>query len=82
MRCYFHFVNGNETVRYDRGVEVSDIVAVQHLAQHAIHELRAEADRVNEEWRGWRLNVVDLSGGVLLSISLDLPLRYELVQAQ
>ncbi len=75
MRCYFHFVNGNETVRYDRGVEVSDIVAVQYLAQHAIQEVRAEADRVNEEWRGWRLNVVDPSGSVLLSISLDLSLQ-------
>lgn len=82
MRCYFHFVNGNETVSYDTGVEVSDILAVQHLAQHAIHELRAEADRVNEEWRGWRLNVVDPSGGVLLSISLDLPLPYEPILAQ
>lgn len=82
MRCYFHLVNGQETIPYDIGVEVSDITAVHHLARHAIHELRAEADRVDEEWQGWRLNVVDPSGGVLLSISLDLPLQYEPIQAQ
>ena len=82
MHCYFHLVNGHETVRHDTGVEVSDIRAVQYLAQHAIHELRAEADRVNEEWRGWRLNVVDPSGSVLLSVSLDLPPQHEAILAQ
>jgi hypothetical protein len=77
MHCYFHLVNGDETVQHDTGVEVADILAVQHIAHRAIDELRAGADRVNEEWRGWRLNVLDPSGRVLLSVSLDLPLQYE-----
>jgi hypothetical protein len=77
MRCYFHFVNGREAVQYDTAVEVSDVGKMQRLAQHVIHKLRVEADRVNEEWRGWRLNVVHESGSVLLSMSLDSPLQYE-----
>lgn len=75
MRCYFHLVNGRETVSYDRDIEVSNLETVQCLALRAIYQIRDEANKVNEDWQGWRLDVVDPSGGILMSIPLDTMLQ-------
>jgi hypothetical protein len=73
MRCYFHLVNGPTMIPDDTGVEVSDIETAQREAVRAIQEMKAEAGE-DEDWLGWRLNVVDSTGQVLLSIRLDGPL--------
>jgi hypothetical protein len=71
MRCYFHLVNGHETIPDDTGVEVSDLTTAQAMALQAIEDIREEAIQLGASWQGWRLDIVDLSGCVLLSISLD-----------
>lgn len=70
MRCYFHLVNGNDVIPDDMGVEVASLEMAQSLAHQAIQEIKAEADPVDEDWRGWRLNVVCPHGSVLASICL------------
>ncbi len=70
MRCYFHLVNCHETIPDDTGIEVSDLEGMHYHALQAIRELRQEVKHANEEWQGWRLNVVCPAGSLLLSLPL------------
>jgi hypothetical protein len=40
-------------------------------AQKAVEELRSEDPSAARDWKGWRLEVADTSGAVLLVINLD-----------
>ena len=71
MRCYFHLVNSHEEILDDEGIEVADLEHAKAQAMLAIDDLRNEAIEVGASWQGWRLDIVDLSGCVLLSIPLD-----------
>ncbi|KFG70925.1 hypothetical protein JH26_01215 [Microvirga sp. BSC39] len=71
MRCYFHLVSSHETIPDDAGIEVLDPGAMQYFALQAIQEIRQETHQFDEEWQGWRLDVVCPAGSVLLSIPLD-----------
>ena len=53
MRCYFHLVNGHETIPDDTGVEVSDVDDAKAQALVAIHEIREETIQVGASWQGW-----------------------------
>ncbi|KLK90747.1 hypothetical protein AA309_23855 [Microvirga vignae] len=75
MRCYFHLVNGPETIPDDMGIEVSNLEAAQDFALQAIDDIREEAIQAGASWQGWRLDIVDPSGSVLLSIPLGLTLH-------
>jgi hypothetical protein len=75
MRCHFHLVNCHAAIFDNTGVEVTDIDAAEAAALKAIQEIRQEDSQVDEDWEGWRLNVTDPSGDVLLSIPLDTPLQ-------
>jgi hypothetical protein len=71
MHCYFHLVNGQETIADDIGIEVSDLTKAEEMALQAIEDIREEAIQLGASWQGWRLDIVDLSGCVLLTIPLD-----------
>ena len=71
MRCYFHLVNGHEIIADDTGVEIIDLARAHELALQTIEDIRAEAIQLGDTWQGWRLDVVDPSGSILLSIPLD-----------
>jgi hypothetical protein len=71
MRCYFHLVNGHETIPDDIGIEVSDLPTAQEMALLAIRDIREDAIQLGASWQGWRLDIVDPSGRVLSSIPLD-----------
>jgi len=71
MRCYFHLVNGHELIKDDTGVEILDLTRARDFALQAIDDIREEAIDVGASWQGWRLDVVDPSGNVLLSIPLE-----------
>jgi hypothetical protein len=71
MRCYFHLVNGHESIPDDTGIEVSDLTTAQDMALQAIEDISEEAIQQGASWQGWRLDIVDSSGRVLLSIPLD-----------
>jgi hypothetical protein len=71
MRCYFHLVNSHETIPDDTGIEVSNLEDAKAQALQAIEDIREEAIQLGASWQGWRLDIVDRSGRVLLSIPLD-----------
>jgi hypothetical protein len=64
-------VNGPETILDDTGIEASDLTTPQGMALQAIVDIRNEAIQQGASWQGWRLDIVDPSGRVLLSIPLD-----------
>jgi hypothetical protein len=71
MRCYFHLVNGHETIPDDIGISVSDLATAEDMAHQAIEDIRDEAIQLGASWQGWQLDIVDPSGRVLMSIPLD-----------
>jgi hypothetical protein len=71
MRCYFHLVNGHETIPDDTGIEVLDLTTAQDMVLQAIEDIREEAIQLGASWQGWRLDIVDRSGHVPLWIPLD-----------
>ena len=75
MRCYFHLVNGHETILDDIGIEVVDLEMAQVEARKAIAELRQEDDETSENWSGWRLDIVCPERGLLQSLDLNMPLH-------
>ena len=75
MRCYFHLVNGAETLLDDTGVEVADLETAKAQARKAISELRQDTDEANEDWDGWRLDIVCPEGTLLHSIPLTVILH-------
>jgi hypothetical protein len=66
MRCFFHLVNGAETIPDDTGVEASDVITAEEMALQAIEDIRNEALELGASWRGWRLEIVGASGHILL----------------
>jgi hypothetical protein len=71
MRCYFHLVNSQEEILDEEGIEVSDLETMECFALQALHEIRGEAIQLGASWQGWRLEVVDQAGSVLLTIPLE-----------
>jgi hypothetical protein len=71
MRCFFHLVNGDDSLLDLQGVEISDVQEAEVQAWMAIQELRQEADGIDEDLKGWHLEVVDASGTILLTIPLE-----------
>jgi hypothetical protein len=71
MRCHFHLVNCQVAIFDDTGVEVTDIEAAKAQALKAIQEMRLEDSQVDEDWQGWKLDIADPSGDILLSIPLN-----------
>jgi len=71
MRCYFHLVYSHEIIEDDKCGEVLDLAKAHEFALQAIEDIRAEAIQLGASWQDWRLDVVDPSGNVLLSIPLE-----------
>ena len=73
MRYYFNLTSGDEVIRDRDGIELSDIHSALLHAMKAVEELRAEDPSSSQEWKGWRLEIVDASGRLVHSLSLDQP---------
>jgi hypothetical protein len=72
MRCFFHLVDANDSSILDRdGVDVADMDQLRAEIANAVEELRQEHFSIAGDWKGWRLEVTDTSGAVLLTINLD-----------
>jgi hypothetical protein len=71
MRCFFHLVGAYDTLLDEDGVEVADMGQLRAHAQKAVEELRSEDLSAARDWKGWRLEVTNTSGAVLLTINLD-----------
>jgi hypothetical protein len=68
MRCYLYWTNGDETIRDDHGIEVSDRKSARQLAIQAIVERRAA---LAAQGAGWTLVAVDAAGAILFTFPLD-----------
>jgi hypothetical protein len=75
MRCFFHLVNGQETILDDSGIEVADLEMAKVQAQKAIRELRQEYGGASEDWSGWRLDIECPAGRLLHSLDLNIILH-------
>jgi hypothetical protein len=71
-RYYFNLTDGHEVIRDEDGIEVPDIRTALIHASEAIEELRHEDASPSGEWHGWRLDIVDSSGNLIQSLSLDI----------
>ncbi len=71
MRCYFHLADDHDHIADDEGVEVSDLPQACADALAAIEELRLGSALGAQDWRGWRLDITDEAGLVLLSIPIQ-----------
>lgn len=70
MRYYFHLVSSMGNIPDSEGVEVASLSHAKTQALMAIEELRSEEDATDDEWVGWRLEVTDASGHLMMVFDL------------
>lgn len=70
-RYYFNLTDGFEVIPDEIGIEVSDARSAMIHAFEAVEELRREANTSPDEWKGWRLDILDDSGSLIHSLALD-----------
>jgi hypothetical protein len=70
-RYYFNLTDGETMIRDEEGITASSIRAAVVSAMEAVEELRAQDPSHTDEWRGWRLEIVDASGQAVQAIPLD-----------
>jgi hypothetical protein len=72
VRLYFHLTNGEVTIPDLAGFEVTDVEAARSEVDELISELIRIGDYDAAEWRGWRFEIADASGTVLVTVSLSM----------
>jgi hypothetical protein len=77
MRCYFNLADAQQFLLDNDGVEVADVNELRAQVTKTIDELRYANPTAARSWEGWRLEVTDNSGRVLLTINLDDPFTPE-----
>ena len=73
MRCFFHLVKGSVVLTDDTGVDAADLVTAVTQILMTLRDLRTRDPAAEDDWQGWRLDIVDRTGDVLSTISLDEP---------
>ena len=71
MRGYLNLANTHQTLPDRHGVEVCDLDQVRALVHEVATEMIQQGEAEARDWRGWRIEVTDASGAVLLTIRLD-----------
>jgi Domain of unknown function (DUF6894) len=73
MRYYFNLVRARETISDKVGIDVADAPAhvFEAIVLKSLAELRKENGEVANRWRGWMLEVRDVSNDVVLIIDLS-----------
>ncbi|MBZ6076746.1 DUF6894 family protein [Microvirga puerhi] len=71
MRCYFNLSNGDSFFADNDGVEISSLDEAHGEVLDAIRETFLDRDPHAVDLQGWALDVVDTTGRVLLSMSLE-----------
>jgi hypothetical protein len=70
MRCFFNLLNAHEAMLDVEGVEVASVENLRAEVAEAVREIRRGDPSATRDWSGWRLEVTDPSGTVLLTINL------------
>lgn len=73
MRYYFNLVRAHEAISDQVGIELADSRAdvLEATILEALAELRKEDSELANQWRGWMLEVRDVSNRVVLMIDLN-----------
>ena len=69
MKLYFNLKESNKSLPDKVGVEVTNFDEAHRLALETVAEVIQEDQET--DWRGWRLEATDASGGILFTIFLD-----------
>jgi hypothetical protein len=70
MRYYFHLVSDQMQFLDDTGLDIPDLATAKDEVQNTLAQLRRAMDDTEEDWAGWRLNVVSSEGSLLCSVNL------------
>jgi hypothetical protein len=73
MRYFVRFVSGPRVIADEKGVILPELDDARARAEmlRALEELLHEDHGITDAWRGWRMELADVSGKALFSISLD-----------
>ena len=71
MRCFFNLVDCHNSMLDPEGVEVADLEELRAEVSEAVEEMRLAEPAAARDWNGWRLEVTDPAGAVLLTVDLD-----------
>ena len=69
MRYYFHLVSDQTQFLDHTGLDIPDLTTARDEVQNTLAQLRRTMDD-DEDWVGWRLEVVSSEGSLLCSVSL------------
>jgi hypothetical protein len=70
MRYYFHLVSDQMKLLDDTGLDIPDLATAKDEVQNTLAQLRRGMNHSDEDWAGWRLEVVSSEGSLLCSQSL------------
>jgi hypothetical protein len=71
MRCFFHLVKDRGVLTDNVGVDAADRETAIAEIFMALWDLRTSDPDAEEHWEGWSLKIVDHTGYVLSTISLN-----------
>ena len=70
MRCFFNLADGHSSMLDPEGVEVADMEELRAEVSKAIEEMRLGEPDAARDWNGWRMEVTDSAGAILLTVDL------------
>jgi hypothetical protein len=71
MQCYFHLSNGSERILDAEGIEVADFEEARAQARLSVQEVLSDGVREITAWRGWFIEVAEVTGNVIFRIDLS-----------
>ena len=71
MRCFFNLIGADSSMPDPEGIEVAEREELRAEVEKVIEQMRHADPAAARDWRGWRMEVTDPSGAVLLTIDLD-----------
>jgi hypothetical protein len=71
LRCFFNLTNGEQVLRDDVGVEITCPNELEAEILNALKGVQQGDGFDARDWKGWRLDVIDSSGDILVSLRLD-----------
>ena len=76
MRCFFNLVSAHSSIPDLEGFEVADMEELRAEVSKAMEEMRLAEPDAARDWNGWRMEVTDPQGAILLTVDLG-PSRSE-----
>jgi len=71
MRCFFNLVDSECSIPDTEGIEVADVAELRAEVAEAIEETGHDNPGASRHWTGWRLEVTNPKGAILLTLDLN-----------